>query len=91
MNLQTFDFNEAPVRVLLREEQPWFVAADVCRVLEHSNARMLIAELDEDEKITVSNADGNPRNGVPHQMNLISESGLYALVFKSRKPEARKP
>lgn len=90
MNLQTFDFNEAPVRVLLREEQPWFVAADVCRVLEHSNARMLIAELDEDEKITVSNADGNPRNGVPHQMNLISESGLYALVFKSRKPEARK-
>lgn len=90
MNLQTFDFNEAPVRVMLRDGQPWFVAADVCRVLEHSNARMLIAELEDDEKITVSNTDGNPRAGIPHQMNLISESGLYALVFKSRKAEAKK-
>lgn len=89
MNLTTFDFRESAVRVLVREGAPWFVAADVCRVLEHSNARMLIAELDEDEKITVSNADGNPRAGIPHQMNLISESGLYALIFKSRKPEAR--
>lgn len=90
MNLQTFDFQEAPVRVLVREGAPWFVAADVCRVLEIANSRDAIAALDEDEKITVANADGNPRAGIPHQMNLISESGLYALVFKSRKPEARK-
>lgn len=34
MHLTTFDFNEAPVRVMLQDEQPWFVAADVCRVLE---------------------------------------------------------
>lgn len=90
MKLDTFDFNTLPVRVVTRDGEPWFVAADVCRVLEHSNARMLIAELDEDEKITVSNADGNPRAGIPHQMNLVSESGLYALVFKSRKATARK-
>lgn len=90
MNLTTFDFNESPVRVLLRDEQPWFVAADVCRVLEIVNSRNAIAALDEDEKITVANADGNPRVGIPHQMNLVSESGLYALVFKSRKPEAKR-
>lgn len=90
MNLQTFDFNEAPVRVMLRDEQPWFVAADVCRVLEIANSRDAVSGLDEDEKITVANADGNPRAGIPHQIGLVSESGLYALVFKSRKPEARK-
>ncbi len=90
MNLQTFDFNESPVRVMLRDAQPWFVAADVCRVLEIANSRDAAAALDEDEKITVANADGNPRAGIPHQLNLISESGLYALVFKSRKSEARK-
>lgn len=89
MNLQTFDFQDAPVRVMMRDEQPWFVAADVCRVLEIANSRDVVSSLDEDEKITVANADGNPRAGIPHQLNLISESGLYALVFKSRKPEAK--
>lgn len=89
MKLETFEFRESAVRVLVREGQPWFVAADVCRVLEIANSRDAIAALDEDEKITVANADGNPRAGIPHQMNLISESGLYALIFKSRKPEAR--
>lgn len=90
MNLTTFDFNESPLRVLLKDGQPWFMAADVCRVLEIANSRDAVSGLDEDEKITVGNTDGNPRAGIPHQMNLISESGLYALVFKSRKPEARK-
>lgn len=89
MNLTTFDFRESAVRVLVKDAQPWFVATDVCRVLEIANSRDAIASLDEDEKITVANADGNPRAGIPHQMNLISESGLYALVFKSRKPEAK--
>lgn len=89
MNLTTFDFNDEPVRTMLRDEHPWFVAADVCRVLEIANPRDAIVTLDEDEKITVANADGNPRAGIPHSFNLISESGLYALVFKSRKPEAK--
>lgn len=86
MNLQTFDFNEAPVRVMLRDGQPWFVAADVCRVLEHSNSRMACEGLDEDEK-GVSTTD---TLGGPQKMTIISESGLYALVFKSRKAEAKK-
>lgn len=86
MNIQTFDFNEAPVRVLMRDEQPWFVAADVCRVLELSNPSMACEALDDDEK-GISTAD---TPGGSQKMLTISESGLYALVFKSRKPEARK-
>ena len=52
------------------------------------NNRDAISTLDEDEKITVANPDGNPRAGIPHQYVLISESGLYFLVFRSRKPQA---
>lgn len=88
MKLETFDFNESPVRVVISDQDgsPWFVAADVCRVLEHSNARQMIAGLDEDEK-GVSNAD---TPGGVQKLNIISESGLYALVLKSRKAEAKK-
>jgi len=86
MNLTTFDFNEAPVRVMVREGAPWFVAADVCRVLELSNPSMACEGLDEDEKgISIADTPGGSQ-----KMLTISESGLYALVFKSRKPEARK-
>lgn len=85
--LQCFNFDELPVRTVLRDDQPWFVAADVCRVLEIVNNRDAVAELDDDEKNTVAINDGN--RGNPNT-TIISESGLYALIFKSRKPEAKR-
>lgn len=91
MNIQIFDFSEQPVRVLTRDGEPWFVAADVCRVLEHTNPTMALDGLDEDERMTLSNAEGHSgQRGGAQSFNIISESGLYALVFKSRKPEAKK-
>jgi len=85
MKLETFDFNSMAVRVLEREGQPWFVAADVCRVLELTNAAMACDGLDEDEKgVSITDTLGGKQ-----KMNIISESGLYALIFKSRKPQAR--
>lgn len=83
--LSAFDFEGAPVRTIVRESQPWFVAADVCRVLEISNNRDAISSLDEDEK-GVGNTD---TLGGQQQMALISESGLYSLIFRSRKPQAK--
>jgi len=70
-------------------ESPLWVAADVCRVLGIINPRDAVSSLDEDEKITVGNPDGNPRAGIPHKLVCVSESGLYALIFKSRKAEAK--
>jgi len=67
----------------------WFVGTDVCTVLGIINNRDALATLDEDEKITVGNADGNPRAGIPHQLTFVNEPGLYRLIFKSRKAEAR--
>lgn len=76
------------MRVLIREGAPWWVAADVCRVLEIANPRDAVSSLDEDEKMTVANSDGQAGRGA-QSYNLISESGLYALIFKSRKPQAK--
>jgi prophage antirepressor-like protein len=92
--LQTFDFKENPVRVVERSGQPWFVAADVCRVLEIGNpslavkgnpSRPEVGGLDEDERGVCSvNTPGGEQ-----QHLVISESGLYSLIFKSRKPQAK--
>ncbi len=88
--LTPFAFGDNMLRVHMDENgNPWFVAKDVCRVLDIANNRDAVAGLDDDEKITVANSDANPRAGIPHEMTLISESGLYALVFRSRKPEAK--
>lgn len=88
--IMPFMLGESVVRVITDENgEPWFVAKDVCRVLGLENNRDAVSSLDEDEKITVANPDGNPRAGIPHRYVVISESGLYALVFRSRKPQAR--
>lgn len=82
-----FNFDGADFRVIIRDGEPWFVAKDVCDVLELSNPREAVSGLDDDEKNTVRISDGI--RGNPN-MNIISESGLYTLVMRSNKPEARR-
>ncbi len=77
------------VRVYGTTDDPLFVAADVCRVLGIGNPTEALRSLDDDERITLSNPEGNPRAGIPHQFTVITESGLYHLITKSRKPEAK--
>lgn len=77
------------VRVVMQGDEPWFVAKDVCDCLELENVSEALRGLDDDEKITLSNPDGNPRGGIPYQMNVVSEPGLYSLILRSRKPEAK--
>lgn len=79
-----FDFEEQAVRVVMRDGEPWFVAADVCRVLEIQNPTQAVQRLDEDE-VTLCQTEGNHR-----PTNLISESGLYALVIRSDKAAAKR-
>lgn len=86
-NIKTFDYHGQEVRTVEMNGQPWFVAVDVCNVLEIGNSRMAVDRLDEDEKNTVSLTDGNKR-GNPN-MTIVSESGLYSLILGSRKPEAK--
>lgn len=80
--LQQFNFNESPVRVVQRDGQPWFVAADVCEVLALSNPTVALDLLEGDER-------AKEYLGRQGEGNIVSESGLYALIFKSRKPQAK--
>lgn len=82
-----FLFSSSEVRTAVDEQgEAWFCAKDVCDILEHSNPSMAIENLDDDERDTLSNTDGVGRK---KDMLFISESGLYALIFASRKPAAK--
>lgn len=71
------------VRAMLRDDGPWFVAADVCAALDLTTEQT--RRLDDDEKGLHST---QTPSGV-QQMTVISESGLYSLILGSRKPEAK--
>lgn len=73
------------VRATEMNGEPWFVAKDVCSILGIQNSRDAITALDEDEKGVgeIYTPGGN------QQMTIINESGLYALVIRSNKPEAK--
>ncbi len=90
-DIQVFDFEDNAVRVIEKDGEPWFVAADVARVLDIQNIRQNLNDLDDDEA-GVYNTYIRSANGVEQkrQLNIINESGLYNLIFRSRKPEAKK-
>ena len=71
------------VRAVLRDGEPWFVAADVCAALELDHTAL--RRLDDDEK----GWDSIPTPGGEQTVNAVNESGLYSLVLGSRKPEAK--
>lgn len=84
-NLQHFQFTDNDIRVVTIKGEPWFVAKDVCQVLGISKYRDALTRLDKDERGSVKLDTPGGKQG----MATISESGLYALVLSSRKPEAR--
>lgn len=85
--LQVFNNPEfGEVRTVVIDDEPWFVAADVCRALDIGNSRQAVTRLDDDEKNTVTLNDGIPGNP---EKTVVNEPGLYSLVLGSRKPEAK--
>lgn len=83
--LQVFNFVGNEIRVVAKDGQPWWVAKDVCDVLEIKNSRDALGRLDEDEKGVAS----TDTLGGTQQVQVVNESGLYSLVLSSRKPEAK--
>ena len=84
-----FDFETKPVRISDRDGQPWFVAADVCAALDLANVGGALARLEDDERGSIRNPDATPAGGNPN-LTIISESGLYALILRSRKAAAKR-
>lgn len=89
-DIQIFNFQSNEVRVVKDDNgEPWFVAKDVCEVLGLTNPSEALKSLDSDEKSTLRNSEGRAGAGA-QRFNIINESGLYALVIRSNKPNARK-
>jgi prophage antirepressor-like protein len=82
-----FTYEQQEIRVIQDEQgEPWFVAKDVCSALDISNDRMAISRLDERD---VSQTDIIDSTGRMQKTNVINESGLYTLILRSDKPQAR--
>ncbi len=86
MNLsKIFNYEGNDVRTVIINKEPWFVAKDVCKILEISNNRDAIGRLDDDEKgVVLTDTLGGQQN-----LQTVNEPGLYSLVFSSRKKEAK--
>jgi prophage antirepressor-like protein len=83
---KVFSYGKAEVRTVLMNNEVWFVAKDVCDVLEISNSRDAVSRLKDSQKASVGISDGSQIRHV----TVINESGVYKLVFRSNKPEAEK-
>lgn len=84
--LSIFNYRNAQVRTYTDESgETWFLAADVCSILEIVNSRDVVSRMPDDEKRDVGISD---TTGRIQKMTVISEPGLYRLIFRSTKPEA---
>ncbi|MDE6454859.1 MAG: hypothetical protein K2L38_02860 [Dysosmobacter sp.] len=84
-DLQIFSYGNDEIRTVMIDGEPWFVLSDVCRVLGLSTPAKVAERLDEDEKgVSLIHTPGGPQ-----EMTIISESGLYAVILRSDKPEAK--
>ena len=80
--LQTFNFNNQPVRTVQLNNQPYWVLKDVCDVLELSNPTVVANRLEDDERAKFN-------LGRQGEATVITESGLYAVILRSDKPNAK--
>lgn len=90
MQLQIFKYeseesNLNDLTTVQIEDEVWFIASEVCKLLDIQNVTQAVSSLDDDEKLPYV----LHRSGQNRSVTLISESGLYALVFKSKKPSAK--
>ncbi|AEL17890.1 anti-repressor Ant [Mycobacterium phage Trixie] len=85
-NIEIFKFQDrAPVRTIAIDGEPWFVAKDIAEALGLGRTQEATKHLDDDEKggCVVGTPSGD------QQVSVINESGLYSLILRSRKPEAK--
>ncbi|MEW5290317.1 BRO family protein [Erwinia papayae] len=89
--IKTFDFKSdagellASVRTVLIESQPWFYAVDVCQALGLTNTARALETVDDEDK-----TEHNYYSGSGRKPMLVNESGLYTLILKSRKKQAKR-
>ncbi len=84
--LKIFNYENNEVRTTVKDGEVWWVLKDVCDVLGLSNSRKVAERLDDDEKgVTLSDTLGGTQ-----KITIINEAGLYKVILRSDKPEAKK-
>lgn len=84
-DLHIFNYNGNKVRTIQKDGEPWWVLKDVCEVLGLSSPHKVFDRLDEDEK----GRNQIPTHGGEQEMTVVNESGLYNVILRSDKPEAK--
>ena len=85
-NLQIFQYQDNEVRTIEKDGEPWFVLKDVCGVLDIIDHKVTVRRLEEDEVCQIPLTDSLGRE---QGTTVISESGLYNVILRSDKPEAK--
>ena len=84
--MQTFNYDNNQVRTVLQDGEPWFVLKDVCKVLNLSTPKRVAERLDNDEVSLTHLIDAIGRS---QKTTIINESGLYGVILRSDKPQAK--
>ena len=84
--VQVWNYEGAEVRTVQIDGEPWFVLADICRELELSTPARVAERLEKDE---VSQTHTIDRMGREQKTTIINESGLYTVILRSDKPQAK--
>lgn len=85
-DLQIFNYHDTPIRTVEKDGELWWVLKDVCDVLGISRARDVAARLDSDEAVLTGVIDGAGREQPTY---IVNEPGLYNVILRSDKPEAK--
>ncbi|HFZ9057486.1 TPA: phage antirepressor [Staphylococcus aureus] len=89
--LQTFNFEELPVRTLTVDNEPYFVGKDVAEILGYSNTRDALSKhVDEDDKEILTSRNTTLENLPNRGLTAVKESGLYSLIFSSKLESAKR-
>ncbi len=83
--IQVWNYESSEIRTVQINGEPWFVLSDVCKVLELSSPHKVAERLDGDEK----GRNQIPTLGGVQEMAVVNESGLYAVILRSDKPQAK--
>lgn len=87
MDLTIFEFDDVKIRTATKDGEPWFCLRDVCEALEINNHSNVAASLEGDDLHSMEAVDSIGR---VMAMNFVNESGLYQIIFQSRKEEAKR-
>ena len=82
-----FTFRDQQMRVLVLDDEPWWIANDLCAILGLGNVTMALRKLDDDQ-VALNPIEGGQGRGNRNPVNIVCESGMWMLVLRSDKPEA---